>query len=90
MPASAPSTPASQEPSVVLSFPFSNSFVSSPRYQRFPAESCAYQSKVSSVICPPCLTTSCTTTASMPMIVFVRPVTVTSFRWTSPSASVSR
>ena len=33
-------------PSFVFSFPFSYSAVSSPRYQRFPCESCAYQSYV--------------------------------------------
>ena len=48
MPGCAPSTPASHEPSVVFSLPFSYSFVSSPRYQRFPSASCAYQSYVSS------------------------------------------
>ena len=49
MPAWAPSTPCSQEPAVVVTFPFSNSFVSSPRYQMFPSASCAYQSNVSSI-----------------------------------------
>ena len=37
MPASAPSTPASKEPSVETGLPFSYSVVASPRYQTLPA-----------------------------------------------------
>ena len=48
-PASAPSTPASNEPPRDEILPSSNSAVSSPRYQTFPSPSCAYQSKVSSI-----------------------------------------
>ena len=90
IPGSAPPTPASQDPSLVFTLPFSYSAVFSPRYQRLPLESCAYQSKVSSFSCPPSLTVSCTTTASISMIVFVSFVTTTSFRSTSPSRFRSR
>ena len=47
-PGSAPSTPASNDPSREATLPSSNSAVSSPRYQTFPSVSWAYQSKVSS------------------------------------------
>src|SRR5207247_7230223 len=80
----APSTPYAHEPSFVFSFPFSYSAVSSPRYQRFPWESCAYQSYVSSNVSPGWLTRSWTTRASIPWSVFVRFVTVTSTRCASP------
>src|SRR5512132_3532431 len=83
-PGSAPSTPAAHEPSFVFSFPFSYSAVFSPRYQRFPAESCAYQSYVSSNVSPFLLTRSWTTRASIPASVFVWFVTVTSTRCVSP------
>jgi len=36
MPACAPLTPASHDPFVLTTLPFSYSFVSSPRYQTFP------------------------------------------------------
>ena len=52
IPACAPSTPASHEPSVLTTSPFSYSLVSSPRYQRFPDASWAYQSRVSSTVWP--------------------------------------
>src|SRR6266545_445398 len=90
MPACAPSTPASHDPAVVTTSPFSYSFVSSPRYQTFPSRSWAYQSSVSSTSRPSSLTTSWTTVAAIPRISFARPVTVTSTRCTLPSASVSR
>jgi len=41
MPGCAPSTPARQVPSVLTTLPFSNSFVSSPKYQTLPALSWA-------------------------------------------------
>src|SRR5688572_19519426 len=89
-PGCAPSTPASHEPSVETTSPFSYSAVSSPRYQRFPAESWAYQSRVSSTSAPSAVTTSWTTRASMPRsTVYVSSSTVTSTRWTPPSPSVS-
>src|SRR5262245_6977759 len=88
-PGCAPSTPASQEPAVVSSLPSWNSLVSSPRYQMLPAASCAYQSNVSSTTSPSSDTTSWTTRASMPAIVLVLSVTVTSVRSLVPSASVS-
>ena len=52
MPAFAPSTPASHEPSFVTGLPFSYSVVSSPRYQTLPCWSWAYQSSVSSTSFP--------------------------------------
>jgi hypothetical protein len=66
MPGRAPSTPASQEPSVEISVPSSYSAVSSPKYHTFPSESWAYQSRVSSTISPSVVTVSRTTRASMP------------------------
>ena len=91
IPASAPSTPASNEPDFETGFPFSYSVVSSPRYQMFPSLSWAYQSSVTSTNSPSSVTTSCTTRASMPFaIVFVRSVTVTTTFWFAPSLSVSR
>jgi hypothetical protein len=44
MPARAPRTPASHEPLVLMTLPFSYSLVSSPRYQTLPARSWANQS----------------------------------------------
>ena len=41
MPALAPSTPASKEPSVETGLPFSYSVVASPRYQTLPRRSWA-------------------------------------------------
>src|SRR5262245_58670988 len=90
IPACAPSTPASHEPSVLTTSPFSYSLVSSPRYQRFPAESCAYQSSVSSMVSPSADTRSCTTVAVIPRISFVSGRTVTTTCCSVPSASVSR
>ena len=49
MPGRAPSTPASQDPSVLTTSPSSYSAVSSPRYQTLPSASWAYQSWVSSL-----------------------------------------
>ena len=66
IPACAPSTPASHEPSVLTTSPFSYSFVSSPRYHRLPRESCAYQSSVSSTGSPSSVTRSWTSVAGMP------------------------
>src|SRR5919204_3514414 len=91
IPASAPSTPASQEPSLVFSLPFSYSAVSSPRYQRLPSASWAYQSYVSSLISPFSVTWSWTTLASTPLaIFFVLSRTVTTTREAVPSALASR
>ena len=91
IPGSAPSTPASNDPALVETFPSSNSAVSSPRYQTFPAASCAYQSNVSSMSSPSCVTVSRTTRAVMPFAIsFVSLVTVTT-TWSSlPSSSISR
>src|SRR3712207_6787876 len=89
-PAWAPSTPASQEPSVDATLPFAYSRVLSPRYQTFPARSWAYQSYVFSTSAPPWVTTSWTTLALTPATRFVRCVTVTSTRFSVPSGSVSR
>ena len=75
---------------MVTTLPSSNSLVSSPRYQMLPHVSWAYQSNVSSITSPSSVTTSCTTVAGMPRIVFVRSVTVTSTRCSAPSLSVSR
>ena len=91
MPARAPSTPASNEPSFDTGLPFSYSVVSSPRYQMLPARSCAYQSSVTSTSFPSSVTTSCTTRAVTPFAIsFVRRVTVTTTRCRAPSESVSR
>ena len=90
-PAWAPSTPASNEPSVETTLPFSYSFVASPRYQTFPHLSCAYQSSVTSTSSPSSVTTSWTTLAVMPFaILFVFRVTVTTTLCFVPSGSVSR
>jgi len=91
IPACAPSTPASKEPSVVVGLPFSYSVVNSPRYQMLPFLSCAYQSSVTSTGLPPSLTTSWTTRAVTPLAIrFVLSVTVTTTRCLVPSGSVSR
>ena len=77
-PGRAPSTPASNEPSRVVMRPFSNSAVSSPRYQIDPSASWAYQSKVSSMILPSRRTVSRTIRAVTPFLIFfVLLVTVT-------------
>ena len=90
-PAIAPSTPASNEPSVEVTSPFSNSAVSSPRYQTVPSESWAYQSKVSSMTSPSRVTVSRRTRASIPLAIsLVALVTVTTTRSSWPSPSVSR
>src|SRR5262245_1447794 len=87
----APSTPASHDPSVDTTFPFSYSFVSSPRYQTFPQASWAYQSSVISTGSPSSETASWTTRAVTPFAIrFVRRVTVTTTRCLAPAASVSR
>src|SRR5215210_6086492 len=67
IPACAPSTPASKEPALDVTLPFSYSAVSSPRYQTLPAPSWAYQSYVISTGCPFRLTTSWMTLASTPV-----------------------
>ena len=90
IPACAPSTPASNEPDLVFTLPFSYSAVFSPRYQTLPSPSWAYQSSVTSTSSPFSVTTSRTTLASMPLaIIFVLSVTVTSTRCSVPSSSVS-
>ena len=90
MPASAPSTPASNEPQRQTRLPFSYSAVSSPRYQTLPSESWAYQSSVSSTSSPPSVTVSRTTTASTPFaIVFVLSVTSTTTFWSGSPSAVS-
>jgi len=58
IPASAPPTPASNEPARVVTLPFSYSAVSSPRYQTLPSASCANQSSVISTASPPSVTVS--------------------------------
>ncbi len=78
----------SQEPSVLTTWPFSISFESSPRYQTFPAASCAYQSYVSSISSPSRYTRSRTTVAVTPLTIFVSP-TETSTRDRSVPSSVS-
>ena len=91
IPASAPSTPASNDPAVVTGLPFSYSVVSSPRYQMLPSASWAYQSSVTSIGSPSSVTTSWTTRASTPFaICFVLFVTVTTTFCSAPSLSVSR
>src|SRR3954451_25411063 len=90
MPGWALSTPASQDPSVDTTRPFSYSAVCSPTYQMFPWESWAYQSMVSSTTAPALVTRSCTTRASMPQATLCVPsCTVTSTFRTSPLPSVS-
>ncbi len=59
-------------------------------YQTFPHRSWAYQSYVSSTVAPSSVTRSWTTVASMPRIVLVRSVTVTTTRISPPFPSVSR
>src|SRR5262245_60012036 len=76
IPAFAPFLPACHEPPV-LTLPPWYSFVSSPKYQTFPARSCAYQSSVSSTTCPPTVTRSRTTVVTTPRMVFVSCVTST-------------
>ncbi len=91
IPGCAPSTPASHEPALETTFPFSYSAVRSPRYQMLPSESWAYQSSVTSTGSPAWLTTSWTTRASIPLAIrFVSPLTVTTTRCTPPSPSISR
>src|SRR5262245_19800897 len=78
MPALAPFFPASHEPCVVISVPWSYVLVSSPKYQTFPCLSCAYQSNVSSITEPSAiLTTSWTTVIGTVRIVFLSRVTST-------------
>ncbi len=90
-PGSAPSTPASNEPSLDTTLPFSYSAVASPRYQTFPQRSCAYQSSVTSTSSPSSVTTSWTTLAVIPFAIrLVFLVTVTTTRCFVPSGSVSR
>ena len=90
-PGSAPSTPASNDPSWLASLPSSNSAVSSPRYHTFPSASWAYQSSVSSTSWPSSVTVSRTTAASTPFAsVLVSLETVTTTSWTLPLVSVSR
>src|SRR6266498_1134262 len=86
----APSTPASHDPAVLTTFPFSYSFVFSPRYHTLPHVSWAYQSKVFSTRWPFSVTTSWTTVASMPRICFAWVVTVTRTFCEDPWGSVSR
>jgi hypothetical protein len=75
MPALAPSTPASHEPSVDTTTPSSSSFVSSPKYQTLPAASWANQSNVSSTSSLLTNTWSCTTVVVTPRISLVSLVT---------------
>ena len=90
-PASAPSTPASNEPPRDETFPSSNSAVCSPRYQTLPSPSCAYQSKVSSITSPSEVTVSRTTRAVTPFAIrFVALLTVTRTSSAFPSSSSSR
>jgi hypothetical protein len=83
-------TPASHEPEVLTALPFSNSVLSSPRYQTLPSWSCANQSYVSSTTSPsPLVTVSRTTVAEMPMISLRSGVTVTLTFSVSPSSTPS-
>ena len=86
MPGSAPSTPASHEPSVLETSPFSYSLVSSPMYQTLPSWSWAYQSNVSSASSPSTYTVSRTTVVETPMTWRRSLVTSTSIRSVSPSS----
>jgi hypothetical protein len=77
MPGFAPFTPACQEPSVLVCsrLRFSSS-VASPKYQTFPAMSCAYQSVMFSWSLPPMKPWSWTTVVMTPRIVAFSLVTV--------------
>src|SRR4029453_7858907 len=77
MPGIAPSLPASHEPARLTTLPFSNSAVCSPMYQTLPAESCAYQSTVSSTIWPSLRAVSRTTRAVIPFANFLVDVVAT-------------
>ena len=91
MPASAPSTPASNDPARVVTSPFRYSPVCSPRYQTLPTSSCAYQSSVISTGSPFSVTVSRTTLASTPLaIILVSSVTSTTTFCRPPEVSVSR
>src|SRR5262245_22409516 len=76
LPGSAPSTPPSHEPSLLVFTP-SYAVVSSPMYQSVPVSSCAYQSYVSSTIMPPERAVSRTTMQVTPMMTLVSLVTDT-------------
>src|SRR6266508_89528 len=86
----APSTPASHDPAVLTTFPFSYSFVFSPKYHTFPQVSWAYQSKVFSTRWPFSVLTWCSNVALMPRICFAWVVTVTRTFCEDPRGSVSR
>src|SRR4051812_24754028 len=88
MPARAPSTPASHDPSL-LGTPFSYAVVSSPKYQTLPSRSCAYQSDVSSSSSPSLVTVSRTTRVVTPSTTLVLLVTSTTMSST-PSGDVLR
>src|ERR687898_390650 len=77
IPASAPSTPASNDPALLMGsgFPGSYSCVSSPKYQTLPARSWANQSNVSSTSTPLTSAVSCTTTHVTPSTILVLCVT---------------
>src|SRR6187431_2528412 len=90
-PGCAPSTPASNDPSVDTGLPFSYSVVASPRYQTFPHRSWAYQSSVTSIGSPSSVATSWTTRALTPFaITLVFRSTVTTPCCLVPSGAVSR
>src|SRR5882762_5576999 len=80
IPGSAPSTPASHVPAVLVTAPLAYSAVSSPKYQTLPSASCAYQSTVFSTSALLLVTTSRTTMHLTPRITFVSLVTVISVR----------
>src|SRR5262245_3529133 len=89
-PGCAPFTPPSHDPAVEVTEPFLYSAVSSPKYQTLPAESCAYQSNVSSARSPLAEKTwSCTTVVLTPMTTLVRSVTKTTLRSRWPSETPS-
>src|SRR4029079_17269588 len=76
IPGTAPFTPASHEPSVLVTLPASSSSaVSSPTYQTLPSRSCVYQSSVRSTSLPFRVSSSWTTIAGAPFTIFVSPVT---------------
>ena len=82
IPPTAPSTPASHEPSRLSTAPSSSKVaVASPKYQTLPSSSAAYQSWVRSATEPSARrTTSRTTVALMPWTFLVREVTTTRSR----------
>src|SRR3954447_18853095 len=87
-PAFAPSAPARQVPSRLVTLPAAfSSAVSSPKYQTLPRASCAYQSFVRSASLPRSYRRSSTSVQRTPSMTFVRLVTVKTSRPAAPSFS---